>query len=297
MIGRLAHRLNIPHAGWLAFGLLVVTIISQITLGVDFGPLKSGERIGFLVLWGFLFSLFVLATAYVRKAFRESRGIPGAWSEDLFYSTPLVCCLPLYWRTDLGTERSRMQCSNPFQLALIGVATDPVPQAGLDPGAETGEAKVTGPGEVAVQPSPGSWSTDLCGCRCTKECEGDITILCCSLLWSWWLQTRIAKRLGKVESFAKVGCILFTLESLPDLWGLVADAANLIGSTTESVLTFICYIPMTLFNYWLRVKVRERYQIQENFVCEDFLVSFFCYPCAVAQADRELTIRGEPVEV
>lgn len=292
MIGRLAHRLNLPNAGWFSLGALFLTILSQILIssGIETKNVAA-------IIFGLVFiSLLCLCTSFVRKAYRVSKNIPGTWSEDVYYSTPLVFCLPLYWCTD----RLEMQCSNAMQLALMGVGTDSPPQIASPleaEGGQTGQAKSGGPGDILVQPSPGKWSTDLFGCRCTKECEGDVVLCSCSIFWSWWMQTRIAKRIGKIDSFAKVACILFSLESLPDIWSLIADAAHLIGTTAEGVITFISYIPMTAFNYWLRLKVRERYSIQENFPCEDFLVSIFCYPCAIAQEDREITIRGDPVEV
>ena len=284
MVGRLAHRLKVPNAGWIGLGLIICTVLAQVLflIGADeLNSLPGGARAGLIIASLFFFSAIVFFSASVRHAFRASRSLPGSFTEDLSHT---FCCCPFYWRTDTCTS----QRTYPFQLALVAVATEPT----LASGEESGAPK-EGPGTRPTLPALGKWSTDLFGCKCTRECEGDIVMCSCALLWSWWMQTRIAKRIGLVDSFAKVGCLLFAIESIPDIWGIIADAAGLIGSTTESVVTVVTYIPATLLNVWLRMQVRARYRIEESFVCEDVLVSFFCYPCAVAQADRELTIRGE----
>ena len=219
----------------------------------------------------------------MRFAFRERNGLPGTFAEDLQLSTPWVACLPCY----AAPDGRPMQCSWPFQLALMDSAISGADKAAAPPPPPRGP------------PAPGGerWSSDLFGCTCTPECGGSAPLLGCSFAYGWWMQTRIMKRVGRtpLASFWGVACGLFVLEGLLDLVDFVIEAASLAGSALEVVLNVAARVPITAINCWLRRTVRERYNIREDWPLQDLFISFCFYPCSIAQLDRELTARGEDV--
>ncbi len=118
-------------------------------------------------------------------------------------------------------------------------------------------------------------------------------ILCCSLAWGWWMQARLQKRLGwtAASDFPFLAGALACVEGLPAVWNAVATLAHATGTAVQ-VVYCAAALPALLYNIWLRRRVRERLDIKEAFVCEDVVAPTLCYPCSIAQMDREVTLRG-----
>ncbi len=197
------------------------------------------------------------------------------------------------------------QCTPAFQLALMESALEQPAAPALAQGAHSGMDKGTAP-LLPAQPPPlpparqGAWSTGLCECTCTPHCEGNMPLFCCSLAWGWWMQARAMRRLGWFSSqadFARVAGILCCLQGLPAAWSGVAALVHATGVAVQ-VVYCIAALPALVAACWLRRQVRERYGIAganacEDVLCEDFLKPTLCFPCSIAQLDRELTLRGE----
>ena len=311
MIGRTAHRLGLPRAWYLAAAAFLCTAGTFALFSIASDPLynlQGGARVGLLAGAGVFALGFFAFTALVRGAFRDSRSLPGTLQEDCIQSTPWVLCLPCY----ANPAQRPQQCSPAFQLALMETAL--VAPGGSAPSADgaSGGAK-----EEAINPSPARaaaarsamggpggpqprWSSDLFGCTCNQRCEGDVPLCACACAYGWWMQTRLMKRMGRLpvsgsgNDFCKAAAFLFCMEGLPDLWDFISAAANVAGAAADTVGA-LARLPVVLINWWVRRQVRDRYGIPEGFTGEDCLISCCCYPCAIAQQDRELTLRGEEV--
>jgi Cys-rich protein (TIGR01571 family) len=317
MVGRVAHRLGHPSAWALSAGALLLTAGTFIPFSTGSDPalpLTAGERVLLLLAaLAFACGLFVL-TAVVRSAFRSAQALPGTFLEDLALSTSWVLCLPCY----APPTTRPTQCSYAFQLALMegALAEAAVQQqqqqqqggGGQGQGFSSGAAKEGAmhpfPQQIPLQQRSGApgqfaaaggaqaaatpkWSTDLWGCTCNNRCEGDVPLCACSAAYGWWMQTRLMRRMGRTQDgdFWKVALLFFFCEGLPDLWDIIAGAAQ-VATAAADVLGVVARLPVVLINMWLRRVVRDRYGIPENFMCEDCVISFFCYPCAIAQQVR-----------
>ena len=91
--------------------------------------------------------------------------------------------------------------------------------------------------------------------------------------------------------------ILCCLQGLPAAWSGVAALVHATGVAVQ-VVYCLAALPALLAACWLRRQVRQRYGIRganacEEVLCEDALKPALCYPCSIAQLDRELTLRGE----
>jgi Cys-rich protein (TIGR01571 family) len=301
MVGRVAHRLGLPNAWGLGAGALVLTALTFVPLAVatEDSAVDGGTRL-VLALVAALFSLgLFLVTAVLRTSFREANGLPGTFLEDLQASVSWACCLPCY----APPAKSPNQCSHAFQLALMEgalVSADAAAGAGSEASGAAKEGamlpephlrppQVQGPPALGAGGGPGGgaprWSSELLGCTCNQRCEGDVPLCFCAAAWGWWMQTRLMKRIGRAGEgdFWKVACGLFCLEGLPDCIDFVSASAGCASSVTLDVIGGLARLPVVLINVWLRRTVRDRFGIPEGFVCEDALVSCFCYPCAIAQ--------------
>jgi len=300
MVGRIGNKLSLPNASFLAFCALLCSVGSVVCF--SFGsaaqlPLTPGQRAGLIIGWAVLTGALCFLVSLVRGSFRAAYNVPGTPGEDLCQSTPWVFCLPCYERPYVRP----MQYGFPFQLALMETK---VAQATVEAQQGSGAAKggalpaaATPPPQVYVPGRDSKWSSDLFDCTCNSQCEGNCPVLCCSFLYGWWMQTRLLQRIGKIQShqFWQWGCGLGFLEGLPDIVDAIGSLANAAGTLTLDVVGILAQIPIIAVNFWLRKLVRERYNIEESFCCQDCLVATFCYPCSIAQIDREMTARGELV--
>lgn len=199
------------------------------------------------------------------------------------------------------------QCTPAFQLALMESALEQPGAPALALGAYSGVDKETAPLQPPAQaprPQPaagqGAWSTGLCECTCTPHCEGNLPLFCCSAAWGWWMQARAMQRMGWYSSqadFVRAAGALCCLQGLPAAWSGVAALVHATGAAVQ-VVYCAATLPALLAACWLRRQVRERYGIAGanacvDVVCEDVLLPTLCYPCSIAQLDRELTLRGE----
>ena len=303
MLGRIGHKLGLPYAGSLSLSALAVSVLVYILYFVGSDPevRVSGEgRAGLLVVATLLSLVLALLTGLLRCAFRGAHTLPGSYLADVAQSTPWVCCLPCY-----APPASRpMQCSYAYQLALMESAqvAAAAAAAASTSGATKGSNLSGSLSAASVQsPSPsgeGRWSSDLCGCTCNQRCEGDVPVCLCASAYGWWMQARLLQRLGRTgasSSFWKWAAGLCVLEALPDFWDFVATLTAAQGPLVL-VLSLLARVPVFCVNFALRRQVRERYRIAEAFACEDALVSCCCYPCSIAQQDREMSLRGEAEE-
>jgi Cys-rich protein (TIGR01571 family) len=197
------------------------------------------------------------------------------------------------------------QCTPAFQLALMESALERRAALTLAQGAHSGMGKEAAPLLPAQLPPQrpaarqGAWSTGLLECTCTPHCEGDIPLVFCSVAWGWWMQARVLQRTGYTSQrdFVRVAGFLCCLQGLPAVWGGVAALVHATGVAVQ-VVYCIAALPALVAACWLRRHVRERYGIAgasacEDVLCEDFLKPTLCFPCSIAQLDRELTLRGE----
>ncbi len=195
--------------------------------------------------------------------------------------------------------RVPQQCGWAYQLALME-------RASATRGAASGygreedaaaSAPLTGTGAAApVAPpggAPGAWSTPLLGCAPPWEFEGDCPICYCALTNSWWVQARLLKRLGRfsVADFFKWSCGLLAVEYLPT----VVDEA-VVATTNPGLVAagWLLSIPSYVITCWARRTLKRQHGIEGGLV-DDVCPVIFCYSCAMAQMDRELTVRGAAV--
>jgi len=309
--GRVAHRLALPRAGMLTLLVFCATVGGYVCTFLptpvdtavegaveDAPPSRSlaargGLIAGAVVCW----AVVVAAVAYLRGAFRAAAGGGGAAAADLLWSVPWLG-VPIY----CAPARVPQQCGWAYQLALMERARA---ARGAASGYGRGEdaeaaAPLTGGGGGGGPPpppppggAPGAWSTPLLGCAPCWEFEGDCPICYCALTNSWWLQARLLKRLGSfpTAAFAKWAAGLCLMEYLPFA---VDEAVVGAASPGLAAVGWLLTLPSYAVACWARRELKRAHGI-EGGLADDVCPVVFCYPCAMAQMDRELTARGAAV--
>jgi Cys-rich protein (TIGR01571 family) len=266
---------------------------------------RGGLIAGAVVCW----AVVVAAVAYLRGRFRAAHAphAPGASGVlDALVSVPWLV-VPIY----CAPARVPQQCGWAYQLALMeraslvrnaasGYSRDSEDAAAAAPLTGAAAPPAPGGGAWAYPPggAPGAWSTPLLGCAPPWEFEGDCPIFYCACTNSWWLQARLLKRLGRfpLAAFVQWALGLCLLEYAP----VLVDEA-LVGAAGPGLVAagWALSVPSYAVTCWTRRALKQAHGIEGGGcgrgLVDDVCPVVFCYPCAMAQMDRELTARGAAV--